>query len=219
MNATKEMIYEDETGCIRIDEFDQFSVQIKDGEYTSGYMPVDVRKMTCCICGEGWELKPKAIMNQYECRSARSMVHKTCYERWLTFEQRMLFIKAVQLSKFRMLRDGVKPIKNQYGGAWNTDWFEFRFDQLDHITLTIGRRKRVYEILMKSTQPLDSKRFKRKFETENVTKRFEPDLVLLHAWDDQKLMEYVNILSLQFDDLEEKTSGFVAGSTKTVRLG
>lgn len=219
MNATKEMIYEDETGSIVIDEFNQFGVRIKQPDgYTNGYLLVDVRNITCCICGKGWELKPTSIMDQFACHSARSIVHKTCYEKWLTFKERMLFIGALNNSRFVLANDGVKPIENQYGGAWNTSWFEFTFDKPNYITMTIGSRKRVYSINLKSTQPLDVERFTAAFENEGVTKNFSSNSILLHAWDELKLQDYISRLSLIFDELKDKEAGFVAGPVQTFRL-
>jgi len=217
MNAVKTLIYKDGSGQIFIDEFDQFCVTIVDRDdpsHSYTYMPHNPEGLVCPICGINWEPSPRGVMDQFYCRDAEALVHKTCYERWLGFQQRMLFISALNNSNFRV--ESFDQIPNQYKGAWNTPWYVVTF-QTPGLRMTIGRRKRVFSVTFESDDDLPFSQIKKMFKEEDVTKEFNSQHVLLHAWSDEKLREYIKKLSEVLVP-DEKEPGYVCVKTQQFSL-
>jgi hypothetical protein len=78
-------------------------------------------------------------------------------------------------------------------------WYEA--DLLDYpVTFQVGHRKRVWSVTVRPTdgRTLLSwwKDAEREFVAEDVTKEFSDKSVLLHAWGDTKMAEYVARLAV-----------------------
>lgn len=134
----------------------------------------------------------------------------------------------------RILFDGLEEIENQYGGAWNTPWYKTNITGLwlgkstdyarkefkEKPVLVIGRRKRVDSLTLTSPFPL---RIEKNEETkclfeDSVTKSIDDKCVfkeselptggssiLIHAWDDDKVKQYIKAFcAILFDTVGGK---------------
>jgi len=199
MNTIVTMISEDDTGEIGIDTFGQFVVWINDEESDDrrGYGLVDPREMKCPICDKGWDLTAKGVMDQYMCgrtRASSALVHKSCYVKWKQFDERQLVIQAIDQSNFEMV--GIHNIPSQYSSGWNTAWYEIEVDNPNILSIVMGRRKRVYSIEISTRKGINLEIVDDAFKNEDVTKSFNDNTILLHAWSDEKLFEYLTWLSV-----------------------
>lgn len=196
-------------GLVGFDQFDQlnFATLDKDGDYITYTIIADVRRMTCEICGRGWEPTGPSMGDQMFWQIVNGYVHDTCWARYRGLIEREDFYWAICNASiaFRAL----VPIPNQYWpdtySSSKKPWYEA---ELVHYPakLILGWRKRVAHIeivaqggtkfewatfpSVLTTSPAEDA-----FKEENVTKHFHPDSVLLHAWTREKVREYIKKLA------------------------
>jgi len=218
MNKIREKLNED--GTVAIDEFGQLIITTMDSQgYEMTCWPIDVRGRTCGICGEGWELTPESVKDQYHHGQAGCLVHVTCLERYLQFRQRIMLMDAIAESGFMI--EEVRQIENQYWGAWNTCWYKVKLVSSLDLVLTFGSRKRVFHVGLEVGKPesdTDLRGLEAEFEGERVTKGFDRHGCYLHAHSDEKVAEYIAKMSGAFE-LPEKKGGFVSAGTTKFRMG
>ena len=163
-------------GLIGFDEFGQLQAKKVEAKYTTSWRIWDVREKTCVICNHGWELNHKSFKDQYYWHSREEVVHNSCYERYLTLsEWEQVYFNVCHFNL--AFPDGLKEVKNQYGGAWNLPWYRFSWKDAPTFTIVIGRRKRVWHMEIKaSTQgvvgmpELDFRMAEKRFSEEDITK-------------------------------------------------
>lgn len=92
----------------------------------------------------------------------------------------------------------ITAIPNEYGRAWNTDWYSIKLPKSDPVSqIKFGSRKRVWVVELSSEKklvipeghPLDVL-----YKKEQSTKTMEPKLVMFHAWSEDKVREYVEAM-------------------------
>jgi hypothetical protein len=176
-------ICSDGNGVVGYDEFGQLVYSRNEGRGAISTFIRDVRKEKCAICGGGWTETPKSMANQFYHSAREKWMHETCYVGVLAHNEHEKFFYALVDAKLKF--SGLREIPNEYGGAWNTTWYET--DLLDHpgAKMKFGSRKRVDVVSLSGADMAGL------FEHEDVTKDAGADGVMIHAWSDEKVREYV----------------------------
>lgn len=196
MLKLEKVVIADENNQIGFDQFKQFMwiAEHEGAQVMKGIF--DVRGKKCAICGRTWENTAKDITNQHSPYGRNTLVHETCFVGHLAQVQFDLLQDA--LSANSILEAGeIKEIANQYGGAWNTPWWKVKIKNRSgfKIGITFGRRKRVYVI---HATPLGGTKFAlngSEFKEEIVTKEIDSDYVMIHAWTNEKVKEYIKTIT------------------------
>lgn len=182
-------------GLVGYDEFGQFAVTkvMPDGAESSHHI-ADVRDMTCVMCGRGWEPTGPSMADQCSWQISSSLVHFSCLVRYEALRQRELFWSSlVGLVRF----DSLKAVGNRYWPVSDPyaqqPWYTVEL--VEHPAMFVfGSRNRVYhvEVVPQGGTRLDwHQKAAEAFEGERVTKEINSASVMLHAWSDEKLREYV----------------------------
>jgi hypothetical protein len=179
------------------DQFGQFNVCKVEGDSLTSWIKKDPRGLTCGLCGKKWGDNITEIMDYHYIHDMKEQVHVSCWERHLTFCDHELMHSAF----CGKVRFESKKIPNQYGGAWNTSWFEGTM--LDYpAKFVFGRRKRVYSIEFKIQDCFDGEKCKMLADffgnKEKVTMEFGVSRILVHAWGGDKVHEYVKLITETF---------------------
>lgn len=173
------------------DEFNQLMLATREGEYTSYHSIRDLRREKCALCLRGWEATGESLADQTMWHLINLHVHSTCLMRHVGFVERSNIHHAICDAKFRF--DGLVPIENQYWPKAYPEctkpWYEAKL--LDYpAILTVGYRKRVIEMWVEGDW-LPWETLRKAFEKEDVTKSFRPNKMLVHAWGNEKMREYL----------------------------
>jgi len=181
-------------GVAGYDEFNQLAVCLFTEDGFTAHHIRDVRAMICPICQRGWDSTVESLDNQYGLfqkpwtseKGERFMdhiyCHKTCYEGHLHVEERFMW-EGIFCGFKRSF--GIEETPNQYGGGWNTPWYEIKYK--NGLEFTVGSRRRVFNISVKCDRDLS-----KDFESEGVITRYYSDGKFhIHAWDKDKAKEYV----------------------------
>jgi len=190
-------------GQIGIDGFGQIVHWRPDGAGRIMSIVADVRGKTCRLCGRHWEHTTKGWVDQYAGRAFHELVHYSCMLRFTEANQFLDW--GIALAKARLRFDKLKPIDNEYRGAWNTPWYTVQPISDVRAWFKLGRRKRVDHIEVFLS--LDAEKPARAtvaeiqdlFADENVTKIVtSQNSFCIHAWTKEKREEYlakiVNVL-------------------------
>jgi hypothetical protein len=198
-------------GLVGYDQFDQFSVtKIEEDGAEISWFIADVRGRTCLMCDRGWEPTGPSMADQMVWEVSKTIVHTSCFVRHGALCQRELFWEAVVAAKIRFR--GLVAIENGYWPAsdpWAKQPF-YEAELMDHSAkLILGRRKRVYHVQVVPQGGTKLEWYGAAaiaFEKESVTKEFSDRSVLLHAWLDDKLREYLKRLAelAGYDDKPER---------------
>ena len=151
---------------------------------------VDVRDSTCPICGQGWEENSDSLLNQRELERLGVTVHADCWSRHISMSDHLRFQAAMdRAGSYARLR----PITGRYDKG--RPWYQARWSK-PSIRIVLGRRKRVDSLAFHAQGPGFDwwKSAKEHFSDEDVTKEFGPRVVLMHAWTDAKLEQYLRDL-------------------------
>lgn len=211
-----------EDGLFGFDAFDQLTVceveKRSNGPRVTSWHIADVRKKTCMICNHGWEPTGPALADQIFWDLTKEFVHSTCLSRHCGLIERQDVRNAIVQARIRF--NGLVPVPNGYDSSSSRPWY--RADLLDYpYRLLIGWRKRVWEIaLLPRPCAASSPDYERslaverladqppmklsipwwgqakmEFDAENVTKEFGEPQILLHAWSDDALRDYIRRLA------------------------
>jgi hypothetical protein len=167
----------------------------RDGKYQVGTFVHDVRGKTCLICAHGWELTGESFGDQIRWDLVDGHVHESCLVRHSGLIERGMFFDALCDARVRFA--GLEPIANGYWPAsdpWShKPWY--RAELLDHpAAFVLGRRKRVGHVAVVPTGSgelgwwLEAEA---RFADDDVTKEFSPKQVMVHAWSNDKVREYI----------------------------
>lgn len=177
------------------DEFNQLMLATRDGDNTSYHMISDLRRQKCALCLRGWEATGESLADQTHWRLTDAYVHQTCLMRHIGFVERSEIYDAVCGARLRF--GGLVPIENRYWPKAYPEstrpWYETKL--LDYpVLLTVGHRKNVIEITVEGDW-LPSEALREAFEKADVTKEFAPKIVLIHAWGNEKMREYLTTIA------------------------
>lgn len=198
-----------EDGLVGFDQFDQLTLCSIDERrgWTSYTHIADVRGKTCAICNRGWEPTGPSLSDQYLWSLLDEHVHLSCLARHLSLIERDAVFWAICDARIRFKRLYVDP--NGYylqEDPWGKYRPWYRAELLDHpYSLLVGMRKRVWSIELRG-ECLWYEAASKEFESENVTKEFSKTGVLLHAWGNENLREYIKRLA--------KVGGLASGGSK-----
>jgi hypothetical protein len=187
-------------GLVGYDQFDQLVHvdQREPGFHVTRFVR-DVRGHTCVLCGRGWEMNGPSFGDQCVVRHMEKLAHSSCMDRHQIFEEFFTVHRALCTA---ILFSGMREVPNAYWAGKKPSY------QADAIVetgreivaqFTVGMRKRVWEVsvTVKSDEPFPLEELMLAFEGEKVTKSFGENSVLIHAWDETKLAEYLkNIATL-----------------------
>lgn len=194
-------------GLVGWDQFNQLWLWRVDGKSRSGTVIADVREKTCPVCNRGWEATAESLGDQYHWDSRKQWVHESCFVRYQGLTEHDFWHEAL-CGVFRF--QGLKEIPNEYRGAWNTPWYRIPLSDVPR-TLKLGTRKRVYHMEIEEEAaelppPRDAEEGARRlvakarmdfgkaealFASEDVTKSFGPQRVMIHAWTREKARQYL----------------------------
>lgn len=193
-------------GLVGYDEFNQLTCGRPEGSSMVYTFISDVRGKVCEICRHGWDLTSASMIDQTPWylldngeRKGQSIVHRSCLVRHGALCDRRTFYMALVKAKVRW--KGFELLPNGY---WPSSYPEveapwYRAELIDYpAAFLLGARKRVVEVQVVPTgrAKLDWWHLAElQFADADVTKHFRPDSVLLHAWDDDKVREYVAALA------------------------
>ncbi len=181
-------------GFIGYDQFNQLvALEVEKERTTSWILPCNPLEKICCICAHGWDLNHRSVKDQHFWRDRDKVVHMSCYKRYLGLCEWDLFYNSI--CTLASAWSGLTEVGNLYKGAWNLPWYEFNFKGSPHL-ITIGRRKRVFHMEIEyrvggRASSLDVELAEALFKLEDVTKEFGPRHILVHAWTDEKFLEYL----------------------------
>jgi hypothetical protein len=190
-------------GCAGYDQYDQFWVYQPDArnpEIRVGSIYKDLRGQKCMLCDQKWKTEARDLADQYYNRDAEIHVHKSCYVRHLSFLERQKLMDTLVRSELRDKVKAIDDIPNQYGGAWNTPWYEITLNYTGNPVITIGPRKRVISLELTRITNDQVKTLEKRFESVIDTKTFLVDSVLIHAWDDETAVQRLKIIKEVLDD-------------------
>jgi hypothetical protein len=177
--------------------------ELEEGGGKVGRIIGDPRGQTCRMCRQGWILTCESLKDQRYDQDNREWWHYSCYVRYIATKDRDLFDSALIGAHIRF--SGWKEIPSQY---WRRDpvwskrsWYVAEAND-QPIKITIGSRKRVYNIEFEPTPGTGELLFwqeaGKEFASEKVTKEFIPTRVMLHAWGGDQLKDYMKCLSKAF---------------------
>lgn len=185
----KNTVLSDEKHYIGFDEFGQLICATKlDHGLTVETMIRDVRGETCPLCRKQWELTCEDLVDQTYHYGRQKMVHKSCLKNGIAANEFDLFKRALDEAK---LPCRIEECENEYKAAWNNPWYLASLDFRDNICIRFGRRKRVFhcELFWDNALKIPDGLF----ASEDTTKIIQPNSVMIHAWTDEKVLEYVKI--------------------------
>lgn len=190
-----------EDGQVGWDQYGQFWTVWTEGNHIHGMPIADVRFKVCIICNQRWELNGPSLRDQFRWEMLGSYVHESCLIRYLSIDDRNRFYNALVSARIRF--DGLEPIDNQYwpgSDPWSKrPWYRAQLLGFP-AAFVLGRRKRVTEVRLEPVgQPENftwHERAQEIFKNEDVTKHFTPRVVMLHAWSEGKVLEYVKKLTI-----------------------
>lgn len=158
-------------GMAGFDQFGQFYVKIREGEYVIGRHCHDVREKICCICNHGWELTSKSLVDQTFLDHRAEYAHRSCTIRYEVLQEFDFWYRAVLDAGFmfgpldnpKHIAEGgpcFEALPNGYwpkGDPWSVKpWYRVRLlKRVDEEksengplgrTLRLGARKRVYHL-------------------------------------------------------------------------
>lgn len=184
-----------EDGCAGYDDFGQFAVSWRDGNSITSTHVANLLGRTCRICLRGWEPTGPGLRDQFEWGFIDDYVHESCYTRYAALEERSAVYLSLIEARYRFR--GIVEIENGYWPkvyeSSKKPWYRPRLMDFD-VEMTVGRRKRVWEIEVKPTNKgrlVWSEKLRKLLENEDVTKGFSEERVYVHAWSDLKLVEYL----------------------------
>lgn len=194
-------------GQVGFDEFDQLMCWTPTGDSKGkvGRIISDLRQTTCVICDHGWEATALSLVNQFYWQLTNSHVHETCLIRHAGLNERSEFQRVMLGARTRNVhvRYKTSDIENRYwpkGDPYSAKpWYQF--DLIDFpVRFIIGSRKRVGVVQVEPIEHSPTVLYwwsdaQDAFADEDVTKEFGPDRVMLHAWGQEKLREYVKKLA------------------------
>ncbi len=188
-------------GLVGYDQFNQFAVTsvMADGSESSHHI-TDVRGVTCIICDRGWEPTGPSMADQTNWSMLETLVHLSCFIRHYGLRQRELFWNTL-VCDARVRFRGLVAVPNRYwppGDPWSRQpWYQAEL--VEHAAMFVfGRRKRVchVEVVAQGGTRFDwHGKAEETFKDEGVTKQFSDASVMLHAYTDDKLREYVRKIS------------------------
>jgi hypothetical protein len=177
------------------DSFGQFWVYRYDPRDSSnriGSIFVDLRGKTCLLCAQEWKCTAPDLADQIYVRDAEVHVHKSCYERYLTLQNRAEWVKAIYESGLHDMMETFTAVPNQYGGAWNTPWYAVTLKGGNAPILTFGARKRVDSITIRRLTQEQVAYLTEAFKNEESTKGPDgTDGFMIHSWGVTKTVEYL----------------------------
>ena len=156
----------------------------------------DARGQTCLICRRPWVNDVEDLRNTINLAEGNKeprLVHETCHIGHLIMNEYNLFARSLIAAE--LWTTSIVAIPNEYKGAWNTDWFVATLKDYHPIQIKFGRRKRVWEIEAKGIEFSVPKDF---LKSEDVTKEFSAKYLLIHAWDEAKIVEYLKAFKTLF---------------------
>lgn len=191
-----------EDGMVGYDQFNQLCLTKQEGKYEVTTFVSDVREKTCIICNRGWEPTGESFGDQCSWQLVDDIVHLTCLIRHVGLNERAEFQQAMLDARTREVKvrfemetrpNGYWGDRDPYGAK---PWYRFKL--LDFpVWFIIGSRKRVVNIeaIPNGGDLSWWKAAEEAFATEDVTKDFGPKRVMLHAWTEAKVKEYVKKLA------------------------
>ena len=204
----------DELGQVGIDGFGQTMFWGP----RSGHIVNDVRGKMCELCDRGWNMTTRGWIDQYYHSSFHTLLHESCYLRYLSFKQKTHWYCMICDARLRF--NGLTPIPNEYGGAWNTPWYKTTL--LDHgAILKVGRRKRVnvIGIELDLPSPMIMGRLGVLFRDEDVTKGGDEEKSFyVHSWSKEKDLEYLKNVAEALGDDGNPKGGFVSAGAQKFAL-
>ena len=176
--------------------------EVEEGGGKVGRIIGDPRGHKCPMCLQGWVLTAESLKDQRYERSYEEWWHYTCLIRHMAMKDRDLFHNALVAANICF--DVLKQVPSRYWGndpIWSKrNWCVTK--ALDQpIEIILGSRKRVYNIEFVTTDEAPLKAWQeaaQEFAKEEVTKAFIPKKIMLHAWGDEQLKNYLKRLSTVF---------------------
>lgn len=172
----------------------QFILSWRNGDTTTSTYGSDLLHSTCAICLRGWEATSASLLDQTHWPLLDEYVHESCLVRYCGLTERSRFTNA--MSEARLAYSGFRVIENGYwpkGDPWEKKpWYEA--DLRDYAaTIVLGWRKNVAHVEVRAwpSSKLNAAQSTVLFSGEEVTKCFESDRALIHAWSDVKVADYL----------------------------
>lgn len=164
----------------------------RDASRRIGSIYADLRGKSCILCDKEWKSEADDLADQFYVRNAEVHVHISCYQRHLTLLNRIEWVSAIYKSGLNELMETFTPVPNQYGGAWNTPWYNVTLKGGNSPILTFGARKRVDSISIKRLTQEQVAYLVEAFKNETTTQGKDgQDGYMIHSWGAEKTVEYL----------------------------
>jgi hypothetical protein len=178
-------------GCLGYDQFNQLTAMTVDREYKTFHHVPDLRGHKCIVCAQGWALTAESF-NDNQRIDDLGYSHKGCWQRFQTIQEYYDWRGILVGCGIRFC--GLKEIPNEYTrGSWGPKWFKTQLFQKKPY-LTIGRRKRVWEIVLYSANVTQEEFEQSCIGKTNNTKHLEDDNVLVHAYSFDEAKEFLKAM-------------------------
>jgi hypothetical protein len=205
-------------GMAGFDQFGQFYIKHREGEYVVGSIYHDVREKICCICGHGWELTSRSLKDQDFLRHRAEHAHLSCVIRYEALQEYDFWYRAVLDAGFmfgpldnpKYIAEGgpaFESIPNGYwpkGDPWGEGkpWYRVRLlkrvDKEKSLngplgrTLRLGARKHVYHLqIEEGPGPYDVEIARGIFKDADATKEIGSNGMMIHAHGRDNAREYL----------------------------
>ena len=156
------------------DQFNQFYIKWREGEFTYGSHFHDVREKICPICNHGWELTAQSLRDQTFLDHRAEHAHQSCEIRYAALQEYDFWYRSLvdvgfmfgPIDNIKYIAEGgpaIESIPNEYwpkNDIWGklTPWYRVRllkrlpkenqtYEERNCAVgrrLKLGRRKRVY---------------------------------------------------------------------------
>jgi len=153
--------------------------------YYSGGLPNGNRNSKCNICGNKYTMDD--LKNHTLIFNNGIWYHKTCFALYSDIKETDFLTRIIMNRVYNINEYTYMIVPNEYTYLHNNlPWICFNTIDGD---ITVGKRKRVYSIEWhENYKKFD---FDKIFKDENVTKINENNTRVIHAWTQEKLVEYL----------------------------
>jgi len=180
-------------GLCGYDDRQQFWVYWRDGSELTGTIMADLRQHKCLLCTKGWKTASESLRDQLHASETRGYVHKTCYINYLNFREHARMLDLFSAGALYDHIEKIEVIPNQYGGGWNTDWFNVTLKFPMKPIIQFGARRRVDSITVTRLSTPQRDAIWTALEGEATTKEHSSDMFMIHAHSHDDVARYFKV--------------------------
>jgi hypothetical protein len=180
------------------DDHNQLWASWPDGEAICSAIVPDLREAKCCICQQGWELTGTDFRHHIRIHETDELAHTRCFVGHMALTEANMWYVILcdgnrEKSPCGFIPWDWKKILNEYGGAWNTPWYQVSFKGYVP-KLKLGSRRRVWNMALYDLREEQVKKGEELFAQVKDTKWADvyKNEVGVHAWTKEQAKQYID---------------------------